>query len=85
MQEWLSLDGFTADKLNSTDKIVFSNTLNNAPWGKWPESRVIEGDAVNEIKKVKALPCKNMVLWGSISLAQSLIKQNLIDEYQLRV
>ena len=26
-----------------------------------------------------------MVLWGSISLAQALIKANVIDEYQLRI
>ena len=28
---------------------------------------------------------KDMVLWGSISLAQALIKANVIDEYQLRI
>ncbi len=26
-----------------------------------------------------------MVLWGSISLAQSLIKEHLIDEYHLQI
>ena len=26
-----------------------------------------------------------MVLWGSISLAQSLIKDNLVDEYHIQV
>jgi dihydrofolate reductase len=26
-----------------------------------------------------------MVLWGSLSLAQSLIKENLVDEYHLRI
>ena len=30
-------------------------------------------------------PGKDMVLWGSISLAQDLMKANLIDEYQLRI
>ena len=25
-----------ADKLNSTPKLVLSNTLNSAPWGSWP-------------------------------------------------
>jgi len=74
-----------ADKLNATDKIVFSNTIKKAPWGKWPEANVIHGDAVHEIRNLKSRPGKNMVLWGSITLAQSLIKENLIDEYHLRV
>ena len=28
---------------------------------------------------------KDMVLWGSISVAQQLMKENLIDEYHLRI
>ena len=74
-----------ADKLNETKKIVFSNTLKNAPWGKWNNAEVIKGDAVSEIKRLKSLPGKNMVLWGSISLAQSLMKEDLIDEYHLQL
>ena len=74
-----------ADKLNSTHKIVFSNTLEDAPWGKWPGALVIAGDAVNAVRKLKEHTGKNMVLWGSISLAQSLIKENLVDEYHLQI
>ena len=74
-----------ADKLNSIPKIVFSNTLKKAPWGKWPEAKVAGGDAVQTIKQLKELPGKEMVLWGSISLSQHLIKANLIDEYHIRI
>ena len=74
-----------ADKLNSIPKIVFSNTLKEAPWGKWPAARVIAGEATEAVKKLKEKEGKNMVMWGSISLAQSLIKENLIDEYHLQV
>jgi dihydrofolate reductase len=28
---------------------------------------------------------KNMVLWGSLSLAQSLIKANLVDEFHIQI
>lgn len=73
-----------ADKLNSIPKIVFSGKLTEAPWGKWSPATVIAGDAVAEIKKLKKAAGKDMVLWGSISLAQDLIKADLIDEYQLR-
>ncbi|HET9432286.1 MAG TPA: dihydrofolate reductase family protein, partial [Chitinophagaceae bacterium] len=37
------------------------------------------------INKLKSLPGKNMVVWGSISLAQSLMKENLIDEYHIQL
>lgn len=74
-----------ADQLNSTPKTVFSTSLTKAPWGKWPEATIIRTDACDAIRQLKVQPGKNMVLWGSISLAQSLIKANLIDQYHLRI
>lgn len=74
-----------ADKLNSIPKIVFSKTLERAPWGDWEEAKVVKGGAVKEIAKLKRRSGKNMVIWGSISLAQSLIEEGLIDEYRLVV
>lgn len=74
-----------ADKLNSIPKIVFSKSLKKAPWGKWPEAKIISGDAITELKKLKSEKGKDMVLWGSISLSQDLMKANLIDEYHFRI
>ena len=74
-----------ADKLNSIPKVVFSKTLKKAPWGKWPAAKVVADDAVSAVKDLKAQNGRDMVLWGSISLAQDLMKANLIDEYQLRI
>lgn len=72
-----------ADKMNSTPKIVFSQTLDRAPWGPFDEARIIRTPAAQEMAKLKRQPGKNMVIWGSISLAQSLISERLIDEYRL--
>ncbi len=74
-----------ADKLNETKKMVVSNTLTKAPWGKWADAEIISGDAIDAIKKLKDSPGKNIVLWGSVSLAQSLMKEKLIDEYHLQI
>ena len=74
-----------ADKLNETDKIVFSNTLSSTPWGKWSNARLADGELIETIQKLKLMPGKNMVLWGSISIVQQLMKENLIDEYHLQV
>jgi len=74
-----------ADKLNEIDKVVFSNTLTKAPWGKWKDAEIIKGELINAIRELKSRPGKNIVLWGSISLAQSLMKEDLIDEYHIQI
>ena len=74
-----------ADRLNALPKLVFSNTLSEAPWGEWLPAQVVHGDAVTEIERLKAQDGKHMVLWGSLSLAQDLIAADLIDEYHFQL
>ncbi|RZK13023.1 MAG: dihydrofolate reductase [Flavobacterium sp.] len=74
-----------ADKLNNIPKIVFSNTLKTAPWGKWPDAQVMAGEAVQHVRSLKAQEGKDIVIWGSITLSQALIEENLIDEYHLQI
>ena len=74
-----------ADKLNAMPKIVFSKTLDRAPWGKWDEAKVVRSDAAEEVAKLRQQSGKDMILWGSISVAQSLMDAGLIDEYRLVV
>ncbi|HEU4365557.1 MAG TPA: dihydrofolate reductase family protein [Candidatus Krumholzibacteria bacterium] len=74
-----------ADRLNALPKLVFSNTLREAPWGTWQPAQVVRGDALAEVKRLKAREGKHMVLWGSLSLAQGLIAANVIDEYHLQI
>lgn len=73
-----------ADRLNETTKIVFSNSLAKAEWGKWNNAHVQKGDAIEEIKKLKQQEGKDMVLWGSLSLFRSLLDAHLIDEIHIR-
>lgn len=74
-----------ADKLNAIPKIVFSRTLDRAPWGTWDDARIIRNSATQEVEKLKRQSGKDMVVWGSISLAQALIGEQLIDEFRLVV
>lgn len=74
-----------SERLNSTSKIVFSKSLKKAPWGKWEPAQVESDDAAAVVKKLKSQNGKHMVLWGSLSLARSLMKENLIDELHIRV
>jgi dihydrofolate reductase len=74
-----------ADKLNAIPKVVFSNSLERAPWGSFEPATIVRTSAEKEVGKLKHGAGKDMVIWGSISLAQSLMKEGLIDEYQLIV
>jgi dihydrofolate reductase len=78
-------DDPASDVLNQTPKLVFSKTLDRAPWGEWPEAKVVKADAAEAVARLKAQPGKDMVLWGSISLARSLMQAGLIDQYKLVV
>jgi dihydrofolate reductase len=72
-----------ADRLNSTPKVVFSQTLGRAPWGGWDEARIVKHNAADEVARLKRQSGRDMVLWGSISLAQHLMDRDLVDEYRL--
>ena len=74
-----------ADRLNEIPKLIFSNTLSATPWGKWNNAQLANEELITEIQNLKSMPGKNMVLWGSISVAQQLMMNNLIDEYHLQV
>ena len=76
-----------ADKLNALHKVVFSTSLQRAPWGNgtWDDARIVRGDVTKAVTALKREPGKDLVLWGSLTLAQSLMADNLIDEYQLIV
>lgn len=74
-----------ADKLNATSKVVFSRTLDRAPWGTWNEARIVSGAPPDEVAKLKGRAGKDIAVWGSLSLVQSLIKAGLADEYRLVV
>lgn len=74
-----------APRLNEIPKVVISGTLKHAPWGKWPNAEVRSGDAIDVVRKLKQQKGKDIVLWGSISLTQALMKADLIDELHLQV
>jgi len=59
-------------------KVVFSSTLESVDWN----SRLIRGDAVTEVVKLKAQRGRAMGV-GGLTLASSLASAGLIDEYRL--
>jgi len=61
---------------------VFSNTLSEAP----PDTTLVRGDdLVAEVRRIKAMPGKDIWLFGGGSLIQSLLPIGLVDELSLAV
>ena len=73
-------DDEVAGKLNSLLKHVASKTLSTVTWNN---SRLIKGDLVEEVIKLKGETGQELQVHGSGNLAQTLIQHNLIDEYRL--
>jgi len=71
--------------MNSASKVVLSKTLKVAPWGRHEPAIVIGSDVERRVKELKQKPGKNIVIYGSAKVVQSLTKTKLIDEYQLLV
>jgi dihydrofolate reductase len=69
-----------AKVINGVPKYVVSNSLDHLDWDN---CTLIRGDLATEIERLKGLPGRELQIWGSAALAQSLAKLNLIDEYQL--
>ena len=74
-----------ADKFNALRKVVFSKSLDRAPWGSWPEATISRNDVADEVRKLKQSGGKDLVLFGSLSLVKALTDAKLIDEYRLVV
>jgi dihydrofolate reductase len=73
---------FTA-VLNNTQKYVASTTLTEPL--PWRNSTLLKGDAADAVARLKAQLDMDLVVLGSGTLVQSLMRANLIDEYLLTI
>jgi len=69
-----------AQWVDSATKYVFSKTMKTADWNN---TIVINDNIAEEINKLKQQPGKDLVIFGSPTLAHSFMELDLIDEYQL--
>jgi dihydrofolate reductase len=71
-----------ARKLNAMHKIVFSKTLESVEWNN---STLVKEVVPEEIERLKQEAGRDMLIYGSASLIQTLTNLGLIDEYQILV
>jgi dihydrofolate reductase len=79
---WPSRQGKEADRMNSMPKYVASRTLQEPL--KW-NATLIQGDAAEEIKKLKQAPGKSLLQYGTGDLTKTMLEHGLVDEFRIIV
>jgi len=77
---WPYDEGPIADHLNSTRKHVASTTLDRVEWNN---STLISGDVAEYIEALKRQEGPEIQVHGSPGLIQTLLEQDLIDEFRI--
>jgi dihydrofolate reductase len=68
-----------AERMNGAEKIVFSRTMDKASWNN---TKVVKGDIIAGMRKLKEQPGDDMVIMGSGSIVAQFTRAGLIDEFQ---
>lgn len=71
------------DVMNGMRKVVVSTTLEST--ADWRNSTLISSNVVEEVRKLKEGPGKNILIDGSSMLVHMLAENDLVDEYNLHV
>ena len=71
-----------SDRINSMKKYVVTSTLNQLDWSN---SQKVTGNVLAEIAAIKQREPGDILIFGSDQLVQSLIGDNLVDQYNLLV
>jgi dihydrofolate reductase len=75
-------DDLIATKLNTQPKYVVSSTLTDDE-ADWSPTTVLRGDLVDEVRRLKEPPGKELQVHGSWKLVQTLHQAGLVDLYRL--
>jgi dihydrofolate reductase len=73
-------EGETAPMMNAVPKAVISNTLTEATWNN---TRLLRGRAEDVVRALKAEDGKDIFVFGSAELLDTLLKARLVDEIRL--
>jgi dihydrofolate reductase len=76
-QLWPGRDDPFSARMNAAAKLVASRTL--ADTSAWANSRVIDGDVLDAVKREQ----RDVIVAGSLSVVRGLMAADLIDEYRL--
>jgi dihydrofolate reductase len=70
-------------QLNEMSKVVFSHTLQEPL--AWANTRLVDGDAVDAVRSMKAEDVRGLRTIGSLTLCRSLLEAGLVDRFRVVV
>jgi len=77
---WPTRTGTMADYINKMPKYVASRTLKEPlSWN----SKLIQGDVVEQLRQLKQIDGKNLVQYGVGELTHTMLNNGLVDKFQL--
>jgi dihydrofolate reductase len=77
---WPSATGEVADFMNAAPKYVFSRTVQKSGWNN---TQMFGADVPGTVARLKRDSARDIFLFGSADLANSLIPHGLIDEFRI--
>ena len=80
---WPTMKGTSdfAERMNSLPKFVATTTLESLEWN----ASVLEGDVVGAVEALKQREGRTLLVYGSGTFAQTLLRHGLVDELRLLV
>jgi len=79
---WPSATGEVAEAMNAIPKLVVSTTIERP---SWHNTRVLRSRVTGELGRLKQQPGKDILVFGSAALCNTLLHAGLIDELRLGV
>lgn len=74
-----------AAPINTLPKYVVSSTLAAAPWGTRGDSaRILRGDGVASLQALRRQVDGDIIVWGSLTLTDALLRAGAVDLLRLR-
>ena len=80
--EAVRTDPVVAEGMNTSEKIVFSRTLDSA---LWHNTRLVNDDMIGAVRRLKQGSGKNLAVLGSGTIVAQLAAAGLIDEYRILI
>lgn len=68
--------------VEQVQKIVFSRTLDTVEWNN---TRLVRDHIADEVARLKNMPGKDLMIFGSPSIVHTLAQHGVIDEYRINV
>ncbi len=73
-----------ATPIKNLPKFVVSSTMDAAPWGPDDHAEILKG-GVASVRELRKRSAGNLIVWGSLTLTDALLRAGVVDMLRLRM